>query len=156
MHRPRCSAKLPKRCGCTSPITRSGSSLMRAGAVWAPSAAGRDAAMTVRTRPGSRRYRIMDSTPSAESLSAEDAFSLADDDELVGFDAADGLGGAVGPPDRELGGGRGAQPEVQPAVAHGVEARLCQDLLRLRAAAVRSEERRVGKARRCVGSARLG
>src|SRR6266513_5715507 len=114
MHRPRCSAKLPKRCGCTSPITRSGSSLMRAGAGeagaagWAASLGGPPATTTATVRQNSQRCRIMDSTPSAESLSAEDAFSLADDDELVGFDAADGLGGAVGPPDRQLGGGRGA------------------------------------------------
>src|SRR5437899_9023826 len=146
MHRPRCSAKLPNRCGCTAPITRSGSSLMRAGAVWAPSAAGRDAAMTVRIRPGSRRYRITDSPPRSELFPAQDPRALADDDKLVGGHAADALRRPVGPPDRQLGGRRRSQPELQPAVAHGVEARLRRDLLRLRAAAVAGDDPRADRA----------
>src|SRR5437899_9660097 len=149
MHRPRCSAKLPNKCGCTSPITRSGSILIRAGPGapgWAASLGGLPATMTAAVRPSNQRCRIMDSTPSAEFLPAEDAVSLADHDELVRFDAADRLGGAVGPPDRQLGGGRGAQPEVQPAVVHGVEARLRRDLLRLRAAAVAGDDPRADRA----------
>src|SRR6266705_5443401 len=137
MHRPRCSAKFPKRCGCTSPITRSGSILIRAdpGAPgWAASLGGLPATMTAAVRPSNQRCRIMDSTPSAEFLSAEDAVSLADHDELVRFDAADRLGGAVGPPDRQLGGRRRSQPEVQAAVVGRIEARLRRHLLRLRAA----------------------
>src|SRR6185295_6854478 len=102
MQRPRCSAKLPNRWGCTSPITRSGSSLMRAGAVCAPSAAGSEAAMTVRVGPISQRYRvvvIMDSPPRFESLPAEDSAAFANDDELPGLDVADPLRDAVRPPD---------------------------------------------------------
>src|SRR5438132_12839671 len=81
----------------------------------------------------------MDSTPSAEFLSAEDTVSLADHDDLVRLDAADRLGGAVGPPDRQLGGRRRSQPEVQAAVVGRIEARLCRHLLRLRAASVADE-----------------
>src|SRR5437899_8986353 len=132
MDRRRGSAKLPKRCSCTSPITRSGSILMRACTASAPSRGGADAAIVAAARPTNQRFRFMVSAPSTECLGAEDPSSFANHDELVGLDAGDLLGGAARPPDRQVGGRRDAQSEVQAAIVGGVEARLRRDLLRLR------------------------
>src|SRR4029078_4381556 len=128
MQRPSCSAKLPKTYGWTSPTTRSGSILMRAAgaagrAGWAPSGGEARTARKAALRNCSRRCRFIDSTPSRELLRADDSRPFADDDELVGGHAGDLLGGAVGPPDGQVRGEGGPQPEMQAAVARGVEAR---------------------------------
>src|SRR5262245_51962103 len=152
MQRPRCSAKLPKTCGWSSPITRSGSILMRAAVAavpaggWAPSGTEASRARVDALRQSSRRCRLIDSTPSRELLRADDSRPFADDDELAGGDGGDLLGGAAGPPDREIGGGGRAQAEVQAPVAGGVEARLGQDFLRLRAFSVACDHARADRA----------
>src|SRR5689334_9507515 len=129
MQRPRCSAKLPKTYGCTSPTTRSGSILMRAAgalpaAGWATRAEGASTARADALRQSSQRCRFIDSTPSRELLRADDSRPFADHDELVGGDARHLLGGAAGPADGQLRDRRLAQAEVQAAIARGVEARL--------------------------------
>src|SRR5439155_19090348 len=149
---PRCSAKLPKTCGCTSPITRSGSILMRAGpdaAGWAASGGGPPATTAAAARTSTQRCRFMHSLLgglAAESLFAHDPRPLPNDDEVVGGDAADPLGGAARPCDRQLRGRRRSQPEVQAAVVGGIEARLRRHLLRLRAASVAREHPRADRA----------
>src|SRR2546423_10093890 len=103
MQRPRCSAKLPKTYGFTSPTTRSGSSLILAVAVWAPAVGAASAAMsTASAERDGRACGFIASAPFREPLLADDSGSLADDDELVGGDAGDLLGRAAGPADAEV------------------------------------------------------
>src|SRR4029079_4947239 len=152
MQRPRCSAKLPKTYGCTSPTTRSGSILMRAAVAAVPAAGwacSGDPASRARAEAlgqSSRRCRFIDSTPSRELLGADDSRTFADDDELVGGDTRDVLDGAAGPADAEVGGGRGPQAEMQAAIVRRIEARRRQDFLRLRALAVAGDYARADRA----------
>src|SRR5262249_16872019 len=116
MQHPRCWVKFPKRSGFTSPTTRSGSSLIRAVALWALAVGAASAAMsTASAGKGNRACRFIASAPFREPLLADDSRSFADDDELVGGDGGDLLGLAAGPADGQVGGGRGAQAEVQAA-----------------------------------------
>src|SRR5262245_51095386 len=149
MQRPRCSAKLPKTYGFTSPTTRSGSSLIRAVAVCAPRLGAASAAMSTAANPvrrENRRCRFIASAPFREPLPADDSGSLADDDELVGGHGGDLLRLAAGPANGEVGGGGGAEPEVQAPVVGRVEARLRRHLLGLVALAVARDHARADRA----------
>src|SRR5581483_6825692 len=71
-----------------------------------------------------------------EFLLANNALTLANDDEMVRWDVRDLLRRAVWPADGEIGAGRRAESEMQAAVISRVKTRLRRDLLRLRAIAV--------------------
>src|SRR5437762_5526707 len=101
---------------------------------WPSGAAMRE--LTVPRSPGRAATRRFCRTALSESLPTHDSGSLANDDELVGFDAGDLLGHAVGPADCQLRGRCRAETEMQAAIVRGVEARLRGHFLCLGAVAV--------------------
>src|SRR6476620_10112328 len=77
-----------------------------------------------------------------ELLRAQDSRALANHYELIGRHRTDLFSRAVWPPDRQIGGCRAPEPEMQPAIVGGIEAGLGRHFLGLAAPAILSDHSR--------------